>query len=138
MPALNVIKRFAPDVESGKKRCTIRRAGKRLPPKVGDLLSLYTGMRTKYCRLLRREKCTEVTPVFITFKDDKPVFMLGVIVGTEKSWIEVGAEQVTKLAIEDGFKSDEDFFDYFLSDTDEFYGFLIEWEPTGNAAANIN
>lgn len=129
MPALNFVKRFAPDVESGKKRSTIRRAGKRLPPKVGDQLSLYTGMRTKYCRLLRKETCIDVNPIFISLKKGKPVLAIGVIVGTEKCWIEVSATEVKEMAIEDGFKSKEEFFDYFLSDTDEFYGFLIEWNP---------
>lgn len=129
MPALNFIKRFAADVESGKKRSTIRRAGKRLPPKVGDQLSLYAGMRTKYCRLLRKETCTDVNPVLITFKNNKPVLAIGLILGKEKCWVQVKAAEVKKMAIEDGFKSKEEFFDYFLSDTDEFYGFLIEWNP---------
>lgn len=130
MPALNFIKQFAPDVESGKKRCTIRRAGKRLPPKIGDQLSLYTGMRTSNCRLLRKEKCTEVTPVMLHIKNGNPEMCLGVILGTEKCWIEVVAAEVKRLASEDGFASIDDFFSYFLGDDDEFYGFLIEWEPT--------
>lgn len=130
MVAYNFQKQFAGDVESGKKRCTIRRAGKRLPPKDGDTLQLYTGMRTKYCRLLCKGKCTDVNPVLFTRKNGKPILCIGVIVGTEKSWIQVVASEVERLAIEDGFKSTADFYAYFLGNSeDDFCGFLIEWEP---------
>lgn len=130
MVAYNFQKQFAGDVESGKKRCTIRRAGKRLPPKDGDILRLYTGMRTKNCRLLREGYCTDVNPVLFTRKNGKPVFCIGVIVGEEKSWIQVVASEVKRLASEDGFKSTADFFAFFLGDSNEdFLGFLIEWEP---------
>lgn len=50
MPALNFKKQFAPRVEDGTKRQSIR-AGNRF--KVGDDVHLYTGMRTKACRRLR-------------------------------------------------------------------------------------
>lgn len=51
MPALNFKAQFAPLVESGAKRRTIRafRKDKR-DPKQGDTLYLYTGLRTKYAK----------------------------------------------------------------------------------------
>ena|SRR6218665_1862059 len=129
MVAFNFQKQFADDVESGKKCSTIRRAGKKLPPKIGDELQLYAGMMTKNCRLLRKAKCTDVNPVLFTRKKGKPIFCIGVIIGTEKSWIQVVASEVNKMALADGFKSTADFFDYFFGDGEEdFCGFLIEWE----------
>lgn len=60
MVALNFMKRFAPDVEQGIKRRTFRLESKRRPPRVGETLQLYTGMRTKSCRLLATAICTDV------------------------------------------------------------------------------
>lgn len=52
MPAYNFQKQFAPLVESGEKRQTIRVFGKRRHARPGESLQLYTGMRTKACRKL--------------------------------------------------------------------------------------
>jgi hypothetical protein len=66
MPAYNFQKRFAPLVETGVKRQTIRRRRKRLT-RMGDTLYLYEGMRTKKCRRLRDpEICRLVLPVAIS------------------------------------------------------------------------
>ena len=130
MVAYNFQKQFSDDVETGKKRSTIRRAGKKLPPKIGDELQLYTGMRTSNCRLLRKGKCTDVNPVMFTRRNSHPIFCIGVIVGSEKCWVEVIPTELERFAAKDGFKSIADFFAYFLGDSDEdFLGFLIEWEP---------
>ena len=56
MPALNFQKQFVPLIESGEKRQTIRSQRKQ-PIKVGDLLYLYTGQRTKNCRKLAESIC---------------------------------------------------------------------------------
>ncbi len=66
MGAYNFRAQFAEDVESGRKTQTIRaerKDGRR--PKVGDTLKLYTGMRTKACRLLAVGRCTAVVPITI-------------------------------------------------------------------------
>ena len=64
MPALNFQKRFAPLVEDGSKRTTIRLWRKR-PFKVGDRLYLYTGQRTKSCRKLGEAVCTDAGQIRI-------------------------------------------------------------------------
>lgn len=61
---LNFQAQFADLVASGEKRQTIRAPRKR-PISVGDELRLYTGMRTKACRLLGVVTCEKVTPVRI-------------------------------------------------------------------------
>ncbi len=66
MPALNFQQRFAAAFESGAKRQTIRALRKDgRDPKVGDVLYLYTGMRTKACRKLGEATCTSVQSVWI-------------------------------------------------------------------------
>ena len=56
MPLLNYRPQFAPLVESGDKRQTIRAFRKRLI-KPGDRLYHYTGLRTKQCRKLLESDC---------------------------------------------------------------------------------
>lgn len=67
MPALNFKKQFAEDVEFGSKRQTVRAPRKdgRAHCKQGDIVKLYTGMRTKDCRLLGEAKVTRTEPVRI-------------------------------------------------------------------------
>lgn len=67
MPAFNFKAQFADAVFDGHKRQTIRAPRKDGRPhaKAGDALALYTGMRTKSCRLLRRAICTRVAHVRI-------------------------------------------------------------------------
>jgi hypothetical protein len=66
MVAYNFQPQFAPAVESGIKRQTIRPQGKRRHAKPGDVLQLYTGQRTRSCRLLRKAKCLISTYCSIT------------------------------------------------------------------------
>jgi hypothetical protein len=67
MPALNFQARFAHDVEWGHKRQTVRAPRKDGRPhcKVGDQLKLYTGMRSKACRLLYVATVTRIATVRI-------------------------------------------------------------------------
>ena len=64
MSALNFKKEFAEDVRTGRKRQTIRRERKN-PIRRGEMLFLYTGMRTKNCELLRKNFCHEVSKIII-------------------------------------------------------------------------
>lgn len=67
MPALNFKTQFAGDVEMGHKRQSVRAHRKDGRPhcKVGDTLKLYTGMRTKACRLLGEAKVIAVETIKI-------------------------------------------------------------------------
>lgn len=71
MPALNFSAQFATLVEDGIKCQTIRAPRKdgRAHCKVGDTIKLYTGMRTKSCRLLRTARVTRIDAVNIGFWD---------------------------------------------------------------------
>lgn len=67
MPAINFKAQFADDVEWGHKRQTVRahRKDGRDHAKVGDRLKLYTGMRTKSCRLLGTAKVTRIDTIWM-------------------------------------------------------------------------
>lgn len=117
MPALNFQKRFAPKVESGEKRHSIRAKRKDgRDPKKGQSLYLYTGMRTKSCRMLRVEICLDSLPITINRSD--------VVVGGRL----LNRVEEYDLAVADGFDSVADFREFFLpSYREEFEGYLIEW-----------
>jgi hypothetical protein len=124
----NFKKQFAPDVESGKKRQTIRKEGKRRPPNVGEQLQLYTGMRTKVCRLLSREICKAVSEIIIMPRKKLVSFFSS----SRKQFIVLDTDcpELTLLAEKDGFKSLDEFFEFFEKEVDEsgiFEGHLIEW-----------
>lgn len=121
MAAYNFQKRFAPLIESGKKRCTIRR--RRVNgylPKPGDVLTLYYGMRTKHCKLIRRVAVTEVLPIVIHAGNGCADVILNCNRLTDA--------EVGELARADGFKDVGDYAAFF----EKAYGpdlqaYLIRW-----------
>jgi hypothetical protein len=127
MVAYNFQAQFVADVESGKKTQTIREHGKKQPPKVGDELQLYTGMRTKNCRLLRRAKCTslEVIEIRSHFRH----VLIGTPSGDTYQFNRLTDGVIEKFAKADGFESVDAFFKYFESGGigNYFSGFLIRW-----------
>ena len=123
MPALNFKSQFADDVESGRKRQTIRKRRKR-PIKVGDPLYLYTGMRTKHCRMLRAhpETCTSVEPIVIRSMD-------GVCVAVSVGGRLLNREGAETIARADGFTSLDEFGAFFERQygASTFEGVLLKW-----------
>lgn len=66
MVALNFMKQFAPAVEEGRKRQSIRARRKKGGAFPGCSLQLYTAMRTKHCRKLGDAICDDVLPIEIS------------------------------------------------------------------------
>ena len=98
MPAYNFQDRFIPKILSGTKSHTIRKRRK-YPTKVGDILWLYTGMRTKGCRLIAGALCVRVEPIVIW------PFEHRVAANIEFS--------INQLAYGDGFDNRAEFFEFF-------------------------
>jgi hypothetical protein len=67
MVAYSFKPRFAELILDGSKRQTIRAVGKRRHARPGDELQLYSGMRTRHCRLIARAKCASVHEVELFF-----------------------------------------------------------------------
>lgn len=136
MPSLNFKKQFAPDVESGKKRQTIRPKRKH-PVKVGDKLYLFTGLRTKVCRRL--------VPPFIKFtiSKDKPAAICKSVHDIEILNVDhikyrgvdlyAGSEPwklklAHTIATDDGFAGTQEMVDFFKEQYGlPFHGDLIKW-----------
>jgi hypothetical protein len=124
MVAYNFQKQFVEPIRTGKKRHTIRKNGKRKHAKVGDLLQLYTGMRTRGC-----QKILEVDPVC------NGVSEVIILVHHEIiSHIAVdgfGIDDLEDFARRDGFKSLSEMHAFFLAmhGAGSFGGTLIEWRP---------
>lgn len=62
MVAYSFKQQFMAPILSGAKQQTIR-ADRKRHARIGEQLQLYTGMRTKSCRLIGRAACIDVEPV---------------------------------------------------------------------------
>ena len=71
MVAYSFRPRFVDPILSGRKRQTIRAIGRRRHARPGDPLQLYTGMRTKNCRLIGRATCIDAVEVGLRFAEDE-------------------------------------------------------------------
>ena len=116
MALINFQKQFVPDVESGKKKQTIR-APRKHPIRKGDALYLYTGLRTRYAKKLKEVKCTGIEDVVIgkrEYKTGKGVWS--------------GYLDLDYFAQKDGFKSWQEMIKWFeKTHTLPFKGWLIKW-----------
>jgi hypothetical protein len=118
----NFKKQFAPAVESGAKRQTIRRNrkdGRRPVP--GDTAKLFTGLRSSSTRLLRAETVTECLHVRMDM--DARVIVL------DGRALEVF--EATRFAQADGFSSMTSMLQWFRDQyqTYDFEGFCVRWNP---------
>jgi hypothetical protein len=117
MPAYNFQKQFVPLIIGGQKPHTIRKRRKH-PTKVGDHLVFYTGMRTRYCRWFAEARCIGVEPIVL-----KPF---------EKTIICFTDFDIENLAVNDGFTSWDEFFEFFCETyraevLEDFE--IIRWDP---------
>lgn len=119
MVAYNFQPQFAEAVRNGTKLQTIRPHGKRKHAEAGDQLQLYTGMRTKACRLLRRAVCVE-TQTLMIMEEGVILTDLG------EHWITGAALEA--LSLRDGFESWLEMRDWFKARYGlPFNGHLIRW-----------
>lgn len=124
MVGFNFQPEFIRDIKSGKKHGTIRRT-RRCEP--GDKMHLYTGMRTKDCKLIAVKKCVSVQRIIIeprglTF--EKPE-----LDGKFAGLIYLDGASSNAHAVADGFTSYMKMYEWFLGryKTDVFHGFLHRW-----------
>lgn len=120
---LNFKKEFAPRVESGEKRQTIRRNrrdGRR--PQTGDTVKCYTGLRTRAARLLRVAPVTECLSVRMDI-DERVVVVDGRL---------LNRDEAHAFARADGFESLSWMFFWFRDQyhSQVFEGFCVRWEVT--------
>ena len=124
MVAYSFQKQFAPRILDGTKRQTVRARGKRRHAQPGEALQLYTGMRTRHCRLIARATCWRVQPIAIRFLDG----------AFDRSMIIIDGAPVLREAFAkaDGFDSWAElraFWAKHHAGVDEFEGYCISWHP---------
>jgi hypothetical protein len=114
MGLYNFHRRFVAMIEAGTKTHTIR-ATRRHPDKPGSTLHLYTGLRQRGARLLRRVVCTDVQKIVITRKLE--LFIDGVQLAPDER------ETLAKL---DGFRDFAEMME-FWNGRRPFIGLIIHW-----------
>lgn len=121
--------RFVAPILAGTKRQTIR-AHRRRHARPGEEVQLYTGMRTRACRLIGRAVCAAVEPVWLAFspRAAAELFRVGDTL--------LHPAAMERFAQADGFASVSDmaafWFEHHAGPGDrlvEFEGVLIRWEP---------
>lgn len=109
MTAFDFMPRFVPLIESGKKTSTIRRSKRGA---VGRKMQLYTGQRTKDCRLIKEVLCTAIYPFSIT----------------EFRLVSCRHPDAGYLWRQEGFSNPTEFIDFFEENYGlPFNGYLHEW-----------
>src|SRR6267142_1173906 len=120
MVAYSFKPRFIDPIMAGTKRQTIRAIGKRRHAWRGDQLQLYTGMRTKQCRLIARAVCSDHRSIVLNFKVDAVCIKgIGDISG-----------QLDEFSCLDGFESWDEmklFWRAEHGDIEMFHGVIIQW-----------
>jgi hypothetical protein len=127
MPAFNFRPEFAEAVEWGYKRQTIRadRRDGRPHCKRGDTLKLYTGMRTKSCRLLGTATVTRLARVRI---EPTCMYLDGRLLFATLHDRD-GPQTDNEFAEADGFSSFMDMSDWFAKTHGlPFEGTVIYWD----------
>lgn len=121
MVAYSFKAQFRAPILAGTKRQTIRAERKR-HARPGEELQLYTGMRTRHCKIIGRARCFIVEPVRIGVADD---------------WLEVGEQPrltdfffLDAFARRDGFAAWGHMMEFWRRehpDTPVFSGVVIRW-----------
>lgn len=127
MPAYNFKPQFAPLVESGQKRQTIRQTAKGAAR--GATAYLYTGQRTAQCRKLGEGTITDVLPIEIgRHACGEPYACITEWYGIRRH---LAHEQLDSLARADGFANGEEMVEWFAAQYGlPFSGYLHQWVPT--------
>ncbi|RVD44927.1 hypothetical protein EN742_00860 [Mesorhizobium sp. M4A.F.Ca.ET.020.02.1.1] len=121
MVAYSFKSHFAPPILAGTKRQTIR-ADRKRHARAGEQLQLYTGMRTKQCKLIGRATCIGVDLVMLNFADHGVVRINGIVLFSDAA--------MQRFAHSDGFTSWADMRAFWRDNhpgVEVFDGVLIRW-----------
>lgn len=133
MVALSFKGQFAEPIIAGIKRQTVRAERKR-PPRAGERLQLFTGMRTKHCRKIIPDPiCTEVSLILIVIAAEHPELIASI----EISAVPLNAREIERFAMADGFtgtatvSARRAMGNFWMRHhgPGEFLGHVIRWEP---------
>lgn len=131
--------RFVAPIQAGTKRQTIRavRTGRSRHARPGEELQLYTGMRTRQCKLIGKAICKMVTPISIHIPEGmikltapEGTCFDGVAPQGMVTQLILQRQQLDDFAALDGFRDWSDMREFWMDthDADEFEGVMITWE----------
>lgn len=114
---------FIDKILSGEKRQTIRKAGKKWENvKVGDKLTLYTGLHTKDCQKLGEAEVESIDNIDI----ESSLRVFSRIRINDKYLL---IREMRELALNDGFSTIDAFLEFFHDHYgEEFKGKIIKWK----------
>jgi uncharacterized protein YqfB (UPF0267 family) len=123
MVAYSFKRQFAEPILTGTKGGTIR-GDRRRHARPSEELQLYTGMRTKHCRLITRKTCIAVEVIHLDF------IVSRIAIGGHL-WLS-DDDELDIFARFDGFQSWPELAAFWRGthgDVDEFNGWHIRWMP---------
>jgi hypothetical protein len=115
--------RFAEPIRTRAKFQTIR-ADRKRHARPGETLQLYTGMRTRSCKLIASATCVNVAPIRLTFGARHSVELFGRTT--------ISRAELDHFAVMDGFADWHDmrlFWAVAHPAVTEFEGVLVRWAP---------
>ena len=136
MVAYSFKKQFGPQILAGTKAQTIR-ADRKRHARTGEMVQLFTGMRTRQCRRLGESQCVEVLPVRFAFSKRGAAELMQV----GERYL-VTSAQMNAFAQADGFADLEAMAGFWWAEHPPeagnvltFEGVLIRWQALVPAAA---
>lgn len=142
MVAYSFKSRFAEPILAGTKRQTIR-ADRKRHARPGEEIQLYTGMRTRQCKLIARAICNNISRIHIMFPmPHEKAYVGGILVNDhnnpggnpdEPSVDYWKPRELDAFAQRDGFKNWPDMTQFWRERGEDYldwFGVLISWTPT--------
>lgn len=114
------------------KRQTVRAISKKRHARPGEIVQLYTGLRTKQAKKLGEAVCTRTASIRIQFEDSNGPFhdSIGIYIYLDGDLLDEDA--TCTFARNDGFLSINDFMMFWENNhgiEKPFEGIIIYWEP---------
>lgn len=138
MVAYNFQRRFAEPIRDGRKTQTIRLLGAKRHARAGELIQLYTGMRSNRCQKIRPDaRCLSADDITLWFDVDG---MIERIIVADELVADLGETgKLRAFAKSDGFENTADMSAFWQAKHGplsfmEFNGVLIRWAADAKAA----
>lgn len=125
MVAYSFQARFAPPIIAKLKRHTLRNPRKR-HAEPAETIQLYTGMRTKSCKLVGTAVCMAVLPLRLDFDERRAEFLASGHTVTTPA-------DTDAFAVADGFQDWQDMERFWAKqhpDVRQWEGLMIQWGDT--------
>lgn len=124
MVAYSFKARFGPLIATRAKTQTVR-SGRKRHARPGETLQLYTGMRTRSCKLIATATCVAVSPIRFDFRPDREMVEVHHRAAVQPAELDFFAQS-------DGFADWADLKAFWAREhegVERWEGVLIQWDP---------